>query len=59
MNANISHKLVTADDGRHFIVSGNPTDGYDLYAARPEHVGHFKRSWQAVAAADLSPRPQP
>jgi hypothetical protein len=25
----------------------------------PEHVGHFKRSWQAVTAADLSPRPQP
>lgn len=49
----ISHKLIVRDDGEWFIVSGNPSIGYTCtHVLERYQVGHFKRSWQAVDAAN-------
>lgn len=50
MEVNGSVELVNADDG-FYVVIGKPGDGYELYRARLDHVGHHTRKWQAVAAA--------
>lgn len=51
----ITHKLIVREDvdgPEFFIVSGGVAEGYDLSKVSLNHVAHFKRSWQAVAAAD-------
>lgn len=50
MRINGSKQLVKGEDGL-YVVIGRPDDGYDLYLARLDHRGTFKRKWQAVAAA--------
>lgn len=48
----VSSKLIVRPDGRRFIVTGNPTIGYDCEEIVDSiDIGLFKRSWQAVAAA--------
>jgi hypothetical protein len=48
----ISRKLIVRPDGRMFIVTGNPTVGYDCHEiVEAVDLGHYRRSWQAVAAA--------
>ena len=56
MSAPLSRKLVVVEDVGQarpgtFVVEGNPDQGYDLYAAELTHLGHHRRSWQAVQAA--------
>lgn len=51
MSLPISHELVITPKGR-FIVSGNPSLGYDVVRVdEVMHFGNFRRKWQAVAAA--------
>lgn len=51
----VSRKLIEGVDERGdlalYIVEGNPDVGYDLFRCRLDHVGHHRRSWQAVSAA--------
>jgi hypothetical protein len=43
-------ELVEGHDGLYVVVRG--ADGsYDLHRARLEHVGWFRRKWQAVKVA--------
>jgi hypothetical protein len=43
-------ELVEGRDGLYVVVRG--ADGsYDLHRARLEHVGWFRRKWQAVKVA--------
>jgi hypothetical protein len=47
----VSRELIVTDDGRHFIIAGNPTEGYVLVEVTEcNTVGHFRRKWQAVEA---------
>lgn len=58
MTAPQSHKLIVRPDGEAFIVSGNPDLGYSCVRIEStEPVGQFRRSWQAVTAANAWPDP--
>ena len=48
-----SGELVKGADGRFYIVTGRP-GLYELFACRLDHVGSFKRKWEAVAAVPSS-----
>lgn len=54
----VTHKLVEGRHGHFYVVSGNPEIGYTLHACETETVGHYKRSWQAVARAKDGIDPQ-
>ncbi len=43
-------ELVKGADGRFYIVEGQP-GAYELFVCRLDHVGSFKRKWEAVAVA--------
>ncbi len=46
-----SRELVVGADGRHYGIIGNDDGSYELYFARLDHVGHFRRKWQAKERA--------
>jgi hypothetical protein len=36
---------------QHYVIIGSADGSYDLFAARLDHVGNFRRKWQAKEAA--------
>jgi hypothetical protein len=44
-------ELVRGADGRFYIITGKP-GAYELFVARLDHVGTFKRKWEAVEKAE-------
>ncbi len=53
-----SRELVLAPDGvTHYVVIGLEDGTYDLFQARLDHVGTFRRKWQAKVAVDERHQP--
>ena len=51
MSLPVSRELIVTDDGGHFIVAGNPTEGYvAVRVTKVADIGHFRRKWEAVEA---------
>ena len=48
-------ELVKGADGSFYIVIGKPGE-YELFRCATQHVGSFKRKWEAVAAVEGSTR---
>jgi hypothetical protein len=45
-----SRELIV-EGNQHYVIIGSADGSYDLYAARLDHVGNFRRKWQAKEAA--------
>lgn len=45
-----SKQLVEGHDGPYVTIS-NPDGSYELHRCRLDHVGQFRRKWQAINAA--------
>jgi hypothetical protein len=52
----VSRELIVDEDGQHFIIAGNPAEGYVLaQVVECQTIGHFRRKWQAVEASRQVP----
>jgi hypothetical protein len=45
-----AHELVEGHDG-FYVTQRNDDGSYELYRARLDHVGAFRRKWQAIKQA--------
>ncbi len=51
----VSRELIVTDDDEHFIVAGNPKEGYvAVKVTKVTNIGHFRRKWEAVEAVHNS-----
>ena len=50
MNTTGTKALIEGHDGL-YVTIGDGSGGYDLYRCRLDHVGWFRRKWQAVKQA--------
>lgn len=52
----VSRELIVDENDQHFIIAGNPTEGYVLVqVVECKTIGHFRRKWQAVEATRQVP----
>ena len=43
-------------DGTYYLIEGNPTDGYELFRCRLEHVAHDRHKYELRHVARTGPR---